>query len=191
MISPIACQTRPFFTPAPPWSGLHRSAALPLPASQRRWLTDTGSLTLRLSRMDQRQFSVTLVSERQGRASPIESRDLGLPTRAPVWIREVLLLLDDDLQVEARTVIPMRYLRQLGNPVRRLGNRSLGSFLFRHPQLQRQPMRFCRQPAHKSASGRLQAPITSPWCRRSVFQIGTSKLLVSEAFASTLLSGQP
>ncbi len=139
-----------------------------------RWVASTDSLTARLKAAGApRQFSVRL--QRQGVGYPFadEARALGLHPGRYVWQREVALCLDGTPWVAARSVAPLAALR--GQRLQRLGETSLGSWLFRQPGLTRRPLEVTLAPPRFVAE-------TSRWGRRSVFCHGRLSLLVQEYF---------
>ena len=163
--------------PVPAWSGRGRVHPFQVAPFWRDWLFDQGSLTVRLSQLDARRFRVRVCTQGVGTATSLERRALGISGRAPVWYREVQLLLDDTPVVFARTAAPLSTLKSRAMPLRQLGNRSLGAYLFSRPDLQRSAVRALRC-----------APNTLglQWCRHSVFRLFGKPLMVSEAFSSEL-----
>lgn len=165
---------------APSWSTRNHIAPASLPAYWRDWLFDHGSLTARLSQLG--HFSVEIVREYYGRPTPLERRCLALSHQGRVWVREVILHVDQHPLVYARTAIPLTTLTGQERRLQYLGKRSLGSYLFRQPDLQRQPLRVC----HCNPN-----PLALEWCRHSVFTLGDKPLMVSEAFSQQLATLTP
>lgn len=161
----------------PDWSGRNRCLPALLPQPWRDWLFDRGSLTARLSALQPGQFRVQLLSQYHGRPTPLERSELGLAHGQTVWVREVILLLGDTPVVYARTAVPLATLTGAGRRLQHLGQRSLGSFLFRQPSLRRAPL----QASHCKAN-----PLGLEWSRRSVFHLWGKPLMVSEAFTGQL-----
>ena len=163
--------------PAPGWSDRNTVPAWQLPRFWRDWLLDQGSLTARISALRPGTFNVQVVQQYTGRPTTVEQQALKLSARQSVWVREVILRLGDTPLVYARTAIPLSSLRGDETRLRRLGNRSLGSYLFRQPSLRRTPL----QVSHCRAND-----LGVQWSRRSVFILHGKPLLVTEAFASEL-----
>ena len=163
--------------PAPIWSGRCGLPASSIPDFWRHWLTDNGSLTQRLIELKPGHFRVRLLREYRGHATPLEYRALGLSIKHPVWIREVSLCIDDDVVVFGRTVIPISTLTGKHTRLLSLGERSLGSYLFRQPGIFRRSLSFAR--VHEP-----RLPVN--WCRRSVFSLDNKPLLVTESFTEKL-----
>ena len=161
----------------PGWSGRNRCQPGLLPAHWRSWLFDHGSLTARLSALQPGQFRVKLLAQFHGRPTPLEQAELGLHGQQSVWVREVILLLGDTPVVYARTVVPLSTLNGAERRLQHLGERSLGSYLFRQPSLRRAPLRATHCKANV---------LGLEWSRRSVFRLRGKPLMVSEAFTSRL-----
>jgi chorismate--pyruvate lyase len=166
-----------------PWPRHDVSPAL------RRWLTAPGSLTARLRALGQ----VEVVVQYQGsrRLSPAERRAIG---QTAGHVREVILTLDGQAVVWARSVTSHRALRGPWRALKGLGSRPLAELLFSHARVQRGPLlphewragspehgRACRQ-WHGMAS--LQGNHPPPRRgRASVFWHHSSPLRVMEAFS--------
>lgn len=160
---------------APAWSVKNQISACALSPFWRDWLLDHGSLTARLSASG--RFSVRIVRQHFGRPSPLERQRLKLNHSARVWVREVVLSVNDIPLVYARTAVPLTTLRGKECRLRNLGEKSLGSYLFSQPDLHRHPLAVSH--CNPNALG-------LEWCRHSVFTLGEKPLLVSEAFSARL-----
>ncbi|MGR4070478.1 chorismate lyase [Halomonas sp. LR3S48] len=138
------------------------------------WVATRDSLTARLIEAgDGRPFRVRLLGQRLGKPRLDEAQALKLPLNRLAWLREVALCLDERPWVVARSVAPLAQMR--GQRLERLGERSLGSWLFRQPDLVRSPIEVtaASAPFHR---------LTGPWGRRSVFRHGRFAVLVQEFF---------
>ncbi|WP_447554674.1 chorismate--pyruvate lyase family protein [Vreelandella sp. EE22] len=149
-----------------------------------RWVASTDSLTARLvAAGEAKPFRVRLLRQTVGVPQRDEAQALGLAPRRLAWLREVALCVDETPWVVARSVAPLEQLQ--GQHLDRLGERSLGSWLFRQPGLVRGPLYATGQtPAfaeHLCPSGAFDV-----WGRRSVFYHGGLCLLVQECFLSTM-----
>lgn len=133
------------------------------------------------ARASTRPFGVRLLA--QGISSPRhdEAQALELDPRARIWRREVMLMLGDTPWVAARSVAPLTSLH--GARLQSLGTRSLGSWLFRQPGLERGPIEIIRSPTPKlvTAHGRI-----APWGRRSILRLGRTSILVQEFFLDAM-----
>lgn len=96
-----------------------------LPASPlKEWLLAPGSLTQKLKGCCN-EFEVRILGE--GQCPPLDGE---YPNQSAVWVREVLLCLDDVPWVFARTLIPQSLLSTRQADFLGLGTRPLGELLF-------------------------------------------------------------
>lgn len=146
------------------------------------WVASRDSLTARLIAAGApRPFQVRLLDQRIGRPRRDEARALGIPVTQRAWLREVALCLDGRPWVLARSVAPLARLR--GQRLERLGERSLGSWLFRQPTLVRGPFEVSADPP---PFGQALAVDAGPWGRRSVLHHGRFTVLVQEFFLARM-----
>lgn len=143
-----------------------------------RWVASRDSLTLRLTEAGApRSFRVQLLDQRLGTPRLDEARALDIAPGQRAWLREVALCLDERPWVVARSVAPLAGLPE--HELGRLGERSLGSWLFRQPNLERGEIEVTTAPARfHTARG--------PWGRRSVFRHGDFRVLVQEWFLDAM-----
>lgn len=155
------------------------------PARLRPWLTDDGSLTARLQARCGRLRVRVL---RSGMARPFDDERalVGLPRGRLAWVREVLLLADDEPVVFAHTVLAPRQLRGPWRMAAGMGGRPLGAALFADPTIVRGALRSARltaaHPLHRRAAAALGDTLPTLWARRSRFLHGGRALLVTEVF---------
>lgn len=142
-----------------------------------RWVASTDSLTAHLRAAAHGDLNVRLLAQRLDRPRRDEALALGIPFAQRVWRREVALCAGGRPWVVARSVAPLSQLR--GQRLGQLGERSLGSWLFRQPDLERGPIDVTRMPAPFHA-GR------GPWGRRSLFRHGRFTVLVQEFFLARM-----
>lgn len=163
-----------------PWRRWY-PAAVARPAMSPAWWTwvaSRDSLTARLiAAADGRPFRVRLLDQRIGRPGHDEARALGLKPRERAWLREVALCIDERPWVVARSVVPLAKLH--GQRLDRLGERSLGHWLFRQPDLERGPIEVTQATAGFHGG-------YGPWGRRSMFHHGRFSVLVQEFFLDTM-----
>ncbi|WP_192037365.1 chorismate lyase [Halomonas sp. YLGW01] len=146
------------------------------------WVASRDSLTARLiAAADGRPFRVHLIDQRIGRPGRDEAQALGLAPRRHAWLREVALCVEERPWVLARSVAPLESLH--GQRLDRLGERSLGHWLFRQPDLERGPIEISRDAAAFH-------PGRGPWGRRSVLRYGRFAVLVQEFFLDTMAADQ-
>lgn len=142
-----------------------------------RWVASTDSLTARLIEATNGDFCIRLLTQHLDRPRRDEALALGIPFTQRVWRREVALCAAGRPWVVARSVAPLAQLR--GQRLGQLGERSLGSWLFRQPDLERGPIHVTRQAAPFHAE-------RGPWGRRSLFRHGRFTVLVQEFFLARM-----
>ncbi|WP_223424828.1 chorismate--pyruvate lyase family protein [Alcanivorax limicola] len=173
----------PILAPAPRWRPLAHLAA---PAAVTDWLADDGSLTHRLKKHG--RFAVTPLRQMVAPPRHDEARLLGLRPRRAALIREVILTLDGEPAVFARSVLPLRTLTGANRVLGHMARRSLGAELFRRPPARRSAvwgtcMPASALPRHANASQQIQLPGNSMlWGRQSLFLKRRKPLLVAEIF---------
>jgi chorismate--pyruvate lyase len=166
----------------PRWRPLSQYTHGTLPPDCRRWLTDNSSLTGLLIASGRGTFSVRRLYQGWEPPRPSERALLDLPLRQLALVREVVLLLDADAVVFARSVFPVSSLVGGLAHLRRLQSKSLGAILFRHPGMHRSPFELALMPGDSDylpESLRQEAPV---WGRRCRFEIEGRRLMVSEVF---------
>jgi chorismate--pyruvate lyase len=166
----------------PRWRPVRAFYRSDLPANANDWLLNEGSLTEQLIAATEGNFRVRRIRQCWQQPLRSEQRLLGLPLRQWALIREVVLLCYDQPWVYARSVIPQTTLNGPLRHLRHLQNESLGSLIFRHPDLQRSQFELAQLPSgsrYIDSSVRQSAPA---WARRSLFFIAGKPLSVSEVF---------
>ncbi len=101
-----------------------------IPEQIRELVTDRGSLTQALLRIDQLSFKVNMLQ--QGIRTPFmhEQKKLARPFTLAALVREVELCLFDQAVVYARSIIPLSLLQQGSKGLAGLGQTPLGQVLF-------------------------------------------------------------
>ncbi|MCL1075630.1 chorismate--pyruvate lyase family protein [Shewanella dokdonensis] len=148
------------------------------------WLTADGSLTQRLRQCCQ-QFDVTLLGETI--SAPLPGEWPGTAER--LWIREVLLCLDNLPLVYARTLAPPS-LTQLQHR----GQKPLGELLFTDKNFIPGHMEWGQAPTTgniQQLANTLGQAATAIWGRRRYFQHQQQQLLVAEFFLPEALNRLP
>jgi len=166
---------------------------LPANPKLRRWLSAPGSLSQRLRDTGQR-FEVRLLSQGTRAALPGEAASVGARR---VHAREVLLLVDDQPLVYARSVTAAINVTSAWRSLRALGSRPLAELLFSQRWVHRSPLQALRMAPHSVWLRHLQkhcaphAPTLASrrviWARYSVFIKGGRSLRVLEAFAPEIV----
>lgn len=161
-----------------------------LPSAYTPWMHDHGSLTLRIQ---QRSARFTVQPVRQGLAHIAydESSLLNLPAHHHAYSREVYLYADAQPVVFAHSACASQHLRGIWRAMNGLGNRSLGSLLFTHPQVTRRPLHYLAlrapHPLYQRAASVLATAPDILYARRSLFQLHGAPLLVTEVFLPYIL----
>jgi len=159
----------------------------------RDWLTDTVSLTMKLTARSE-QFRVRRLRQERGLCLADEFAAVELPRRRLVQEREVLLQCDGRPVVFAHTIVPLDATTYDWPFFGTLGERSLGTTLFGDPRVTRgalQYARLCRQhPLVRRASAALggadfRAPL---FARRCLYRRRRGVLLVTELFLPAILN---
>lgn len=166
----------------PRWRPEQQFTALELPAAGRSWLLDNDSLSARLIALDAGEFSVRRLYQGWQVPLPSEQTLLQVSPRQRAMVREVLLRLDERAVVFARSVFPISSLRGELAHLRKLQNRSLGAILFRFPAMLRSPFELARVTGDSAYMAPWVHQQGDAWARRSCFDIGGKRLLVSEVF---------
>jgi chorismate--pyruvate lyase len=139
-------------------------------------------------------FTVQVLRQGRQALTPDEALALGVGERRSGYAREVLLRVDGQPLVFARSVTAHANAVGAWRSLRGLGNRPLADVLFRRAGISRTPMAFA-QPARHSP---LQRHVAKSWlsatgttvsgaalpARHSVFTHHRAALLVMEAFAA-------
>ena len=164
------------------WQAAHK---LQLTSSLTTWLTDNGSLTEKLKQLPG-TFHVQLLQQTKSFADDHEYDALGVAKQS-VWIREVLLHVNQTPMVYARSILPVNQPPQSELHPVRLGTTPLGEVLFNHPHIAPKPI----EVAHFSSTSpvaalnfKLHNKSRPLWGRRRVFPVTDSAILVSEVFLS-------
>ncbi|MDD2701139.1 MAG: chorismate lyase [Sideroxydans sp.] len=168
------------------WNG----SALGCGAELRPWLYDHGSLTARIQQRCER-FAVQPVRSGLARIAYDEAAVLGIAPHRLAYSREVFLHADGQPVVFAHSACRAEDLRGVWQAMQGLGNRSLGSLLFTHPLVVRQPLHFAAlRPHHPLYQSALREADLCPerlWARRSLFTLHGAPLLVTEVFLPAIL----
>ncbi len=164
------------------WRPFTQFSTADLPAHERAWLLDDGSLTGRLIASNRGRFAVQRLHQSWGTARLSEQAILQISPRQRTLIREVVLKIDQQAVVFARSLFPVSALRGSLRHLRHLRNKSLGSILFRYPQMQRSPFELARIAGDSLYLPDFLHQESSAWGRRSCFDINGRRLLVSEVF---------
>lgn len=166
--------------------------------SLRDWLQAPGSLSRRLAARGSR-FEVQVLRQDMAPLRPHERRALGVCGLS--LVREVLLRVDGEPLVWARSAVALQATRGPWRALRGLGSRPLAHLLYDDPRITRsqlQPRRITRwgvthrhaERQWKQATGEAM-PAGMQWSRNSVFRRGGALLRVMELFSPELKGTRP
>lgn len=166
----------------------------------RAWLRAPGSLSKRLAATG-RRYEVQVLRQGVAPLRAAERAALGLPRRGCTVVREVLLRVDGQPLVWARSAVHASALAGPWKAVKGLGARPLGHLLYEDPRIHRselQPKRLTRhghtrrQMARQwqSAVGETP-PAQMLWSRNSVFTRHGMQLRVMELFLPEVAQRSP
>jgi chorismate--pyruvate lyase len=168
--------------------------------SLRDWLRAPGSLSRRLAHLGER-FEVQVLRQGVAPFRALERAALGLPPRGLTLVREVILRVDGQPLVWARSAVHQRATTGPWRALKGLGARPLAHLLYDDPAISRselQPRRLARHGHTRRHAERQWLAATgapaSPqmlWSRNSVFSRGGSQLRVMELFAPELARQRP
>lgn len=165
----------------------HVNGVNPTP-QMRGWLTDTMSLTMKLTARS-KHFRVRRLRQQRGLCLADESSLVQLARRCHVQEREVLLQCDGRPVVYAHTIVPVDATASDWPFFSSLGERSLGTTLFGDPRVLRGQLQYARLRAQHPLArrawtvlGQAQAPAMPLFARRCLYQRRNGLLLVTELF---------
>ncbi len=160
--------------------------------THQHWLTDTGSLTLKLKRHS-REFKVIRSFQGKSRLHLSEQRAINLPLNSQVMSRNVILCCDQQPVVIGHTITALNHLKRDWPFFNGLGQNALGLALFFNPLIRRSPLQYTRLCAHDMLYQLAQQTLrahgfddTLPphlWARRGLFRHqrrAHSRMMVTE-----------
>jgi chorismate--pyruvate lyase len=156
-------------------------------ADMRDWLTDRTSLTMKLI-THSRHFRLRRLRQGHGLCLADEFALVGLPRRASVQEREVLLECDGVPVVYAHTIVPLSSTTSDWPFFGSLGERSLGTTLFGDPRVARGRLQYAKLHADHPLARRVAAALGAKnigvplHARRCLYKRKRGVLLVTEVF---------
>jgi chorismate lyase len=157
------------------WAPIHRINKTNIPKTLWPWLTTHASLTAKLQCLG--ELSVDVIEDTWGAPTSREKKRLKLRPREAARIRTVLLKVNGQVVIYARSIIPARSLRGHWRQVKHLKNKPLGGYLFQHRSLIRSNIEVTQLPKRMFPNQQ-----SALWARRSVFHQYGPGILVNEAF---------
>lgn len=154
-----------------------RWVARQFPQPVWRWLNDEHSLTERLMAISQTGFEVELLQQAVGIPLWHEQAVLNQAPHRAATVREVVLRVDNEPFVLARSIIPMQLMRSYNSGLTELGTQPLGQLLFTNGRARIRRRQFT---SIHSAGQRIYA-------RRTPYAYKGSVILVCEFYLPALL----
>lgn len=145
----------------------------PLNEKEKYWLLGSESLTQQLIDDSENKFKVIVLKEKFEKPFHHEALKLGISLSKVAKIREVELQCNDKVAVFARSVIPLEALKGHGLKLANLGNKPLGHLLFKRANVDLET----REIGKRSFKQQYQR-----WARRTLYELNSDKILVSEFF---------
>ena len=153
-------------------------------AGLKDWLLDPSSLTARLKRHSH-TFHVQLLGQTVEQCQPHETFG-DIVSGESILVREVLLFCNEQPQVFARSLLPLRSLTGEQQQLAHLGTQPLGQVLFNDPLLRREAIEIACFKPHSTVVQLAQHLALETqaelWGRRSLFTINHKPLIVAEVF---------
>ncbi|CAI3925795.1 4-hydroxybenzoate synthetase (chorismate-pyruvate lyase) (UbiC) (PDB:1FW9) [Commensalibacter communis] len=148
------------------------------------WLFDQGSLTRRLIKLSDDQFSLEILFEKTQKLRQDEYEYLNISSLSQQNVREVLLKGKEIPWVYARSVILCNNMDQnITNILINIGPNPLGSILFEKDQYNRSVIEVTKYPVDLLP---FEHSDNDLWARRSKFNSDTHIVLVQEIFLSDI-----
>ncbi|MCH9769778.1 MAG: chorismate lyase [Gammaproteobacteria bacterium] len=147
------------------------------------WLSDSGSLTLRLQQLPA-SVSHQLLNANWQSAYPDEAHPLSI-TNDQAWVREITRSINNKVNIFGRSLIPKKTLQQCPE-LKQAGKISIGQILFADKNLRRLALEFAmlskQHPLYQSVCQYLMTQPDRLIARRSVFIYQQNPLLITEIF---------
>ena len=157
------------------WHSIAQMRRSSIPKGIQPWLTTRFSITAKLRQAG--HLRVEVLEDTWQSPSPRERLRLGLKSREMARVRSVILFVDNEPVVYARSIIPARSLKGAWRYLPYLDNRPLGGYVYKSKALRRSQTEVVKLPA-----GLIQNCPEPLWARRSVFMEYGPGILVNEAF---------
>lgn len=146
-------------------------------------LTEQGSLTDLMQLLMGQVPVLNCLTQGRGSVSNVESQILAIQPRIFSHIREITMGTDSEAWLFARTVIPMKTLKGSAKRLARMNKTPLGRVLFGRMKAKRKQMWLDLVFAEDVGLLKFNIPKNFPlWRRRSVFELASGPLLISEIF---------
>ncbi|MEP1860826.1 MAG: chorismate lyase [Kangiellaceae bacterium] len=154
-----------------------------LKANSLALLTEQDSLTELMKSLMGSAPKLDCLFEGRAKVSRDERQLLDIPARQMAHVREITMGTSKNLWLFARTVIPKETLAREAHRLSRMRKVPLGKVLFGQLKAQRIQMRLDLVFAEEVNLQHFDISSDFPlWQRRSIFQLNTGRLLISEIF---------
>ncbi len=162
---------------------MQTDTSTPLKANCLALLTEQDSLTELMKSIIGKAPTLDCLFEGRATVTRDERELLSIPPRRVAHVREITMGTEQHPWLFARTVIPTETLAQQANRLSRMGKVPLGKVLFGQLNAVRTQMRLDLVFADEVGLQHLEIATDFPlWQRRSIFQLKTGRLLISEIF---------
>lgn len=152
-----------------------------VPNKIRAWLCYQGSMTQKIRSISP-DIKIDVVQHKWDIPCFQEREALRL-LQQPALVREIRMLCNNEVWIIARTVIPSSALLGKWLALKRLGNKPLGDFLFKDPNVARSQFEFQLLGPHQSKNKMDDFAFTEElWARRSLFYLNGKSILLTEVF---------
>lgn len=155
------------------------------------WLTHPGSFMERLKEHGVSDARIEVIGEKWLHPAADEAALLNLPEDALAWIREVVIFDEKNTYMYARTIIPSQTLTGKLRQLQQLNSQSLGSLLFKLPEMKRSEFEFMtikpESAWHRKISQNTDLAAVEIDGRRSLFSMKKKQLLLTEFYLPGVL----
>ena len=157
-----------------------------LPEKLGEWILYPGSFMKKLVEKGAVNPRVHLIRQNWQFPTLSEKEMLRITKRVYALIREVVIYSPNQKWMYARSVFPQHTLTGKERCLARLKNKSLGSVLFKDPNIERSPFEViclnASMPFHQAISKEMNVSEENLWARRSTFMLKNKALLLTEVF---------
>lgn len=169
------------------WKPLHPLSLTQAKPGLRNCMLHTGSLTQYLEENFCKNNLELILSQQAWRLPLVdEATKLQLRFGIKVLLREIFFRCDQQILVYGRTLFPANTLCSSDKLIQRLGNESLGNFLFSDKSIYRDKLEFACLGRHDKLFNLINDHVINNndmlYARRSVFFIRQEPILVTEIF---------
>lgn len=152
---------------------------------QKYWLTRSGALTAGLRQLG--QVKIHILNESPSQMSEEDRIALYLSQSTVIWVREIVMSIDELPCVWARSITPLAASQSVWRGIRHLNTRPLAEILYHDPRIYRGSFSITRiHPAsvlyrklHRYFPHQAQQ---AHYARRSIFHKNNMPLMVTECF---------